>query len=172
MSSPAGKSHQGEEVHRASHRNHRRHRKRAGPDVRAIRSISPVMTAGAGQETRAGVVEDPFCQASAAALAAALACAHLNFASWLGGTSISLIHRRVADTRYELPMARPAKVINMPAPTSAPLIMNGPLLISGAASPPPFSVMAPPHASPCDGQCDLPQQRGHHPLRVIGLACR
>ena len=38
----------------------------------------------------------PFCQAPTPAEAAALACAHLSRASSLGGTSISLIHWRVA----------------------------------------------------------------------------
>src|SRR5271165_4105695 len=75
--------------------------------------------------------ETPFCQAAAPAAAAVLACAHLILACSLGGTSISLIHRRVAETRCEPPTAMPARAIRAPAPTNAPPVTSGPVLSSG-----------------------------------------
>src|SRR5271169_5429340 len=85
-----------------------------------------------GDQVSAGwSAETPFCQAAAPAAAAVLACAHLILACSLGGTSISLIHRRVAETRCEPPTAMPARAIRAPAPTNAPPVTSGPVLSSG-----------------------------------------
>src|SRR5580658_3120933 len=75
--------------------------------------------------------ETPFCQAAAPAAAAVLACAHLIFASSLGGTSISRIHRRVAETTCVPPTAKPASAIRAPAPISDPPVISRPDLNVG-----------------------------------------
>ena len=73
----------------------------------------------------------PFCQAVAPADIAARACVHFSRASSLGGTSISLIHWRVADSRYPPPTARPAKAISVPPQTIAALVISGAVLNCG-----------------------------------------
>jgi hypothetical protein len=84
----------------------------------------------------AGTEPDPFCQACAPADIAALAWVHFILASSLGGTLISLTHRRVADSRWPPPMARPASTIMVPPPTITALVIRvaawncGPLLRS------------------------------------------
>ena len=73
----------------------------------------------------------PSCQAVAPAAIAARACVHFSRASSLGGTSISLIHWRVADIRYPPPTARPTKAISVPPPTIAALVISGAVLNCG-----------------------------------------
>jgi hypothetical protein len=87
----------------------------------------------------AGTEPDPFCQACAPADIAALAWVHLILASSLGGTPISLIHRRVVDSRWPPPTARPASTIMVPPPTITALVIRvatwnwGPLLRSSSS---------------------------------------
>lgn len=84
-----------------------------------------------GQVSLGILVRDPFCQAEAPAATAALVWAHFSLASSLGGTSISLTHRRVAHTRCPLPTARPARTIKVPVPTMTALVISAPALICG-----------------------------------------
>jgi hypothetical protein len=80
----------------------------------------------------------PFCQAAAPAVAADLACANLIFACSPGGTSISRIHRRVAENICAPPMAKPAMAIRAPIATSEPPVISGPELNAGKL---PFGVV-------------------------------
>ena len=86
-----------------------------------------------GQETLSRWAGRPFCQAAAAAVAAVFACTHLSFASSLGGTSMSLIHCRVASVKCELPTARPAMTSTLPTPTSVALVISGAAFSCGPA---------------------------------------
>src|SRR5690349_58712 len=128
---------------------------------------APVIGSPAGQERLAMSARGPFCQAAAPAATAVLAWANLILASWPGGTSMSLTHWRVADSRCLPPTARPAKTIKVPAPVIAALMISGAALNSG-----PFlrlspSVMAP--SLSCDLTFTVGQPAGaaHHPHRVM-----
>ena len=61
-------------------------------------AVTALFLVVAGQEALATLARDPFCQADAPAVYAALAWTHFSLASSLGCTSISLIQRRVTIT--------------------------------------------------------------------------
>src|ERR1700722_18259709 len=123
----------------------------------------------AGQVRVPWGAEAPLCQAAVPAAAAVLACAHLILACSLGGTSISWIHRRVAENRCVPPTARPARAIRAPAPKSAAPVTIGPVLSSGQLLLL-LSVlvdMAPSRKLVVDRYSHRTEETGHPPLRVV-----
>src|SRR5215472_9287615 len=118
--------------------------------------------AAPGHETGVRLSTGVFCQASAPALAAALACASFCFAISLGGMSIALTHFRSADSRWKPPIATPTRAIRPPTPISAAPDTSGPDL---TCSPPlvlVVSVMAP--------TVSAREWPGHHLPGVIARA--